>query len=99
MVEKTATIRNANGIHCRPSAVIVKEAQEYPGTICVETASGTADLRSVISLLCLGLSVDTVITIKVSGPDEEAFSSRLVTLFETHFDFEPRKDGAPADRG
>jgi phosphocarrier protein len=91
MVEKTATIKNANGIHCRPSAVIIKEAQDYGGEIRVTAASGEADLRSVISLLCLGLSEGTCITIRVSGPNEETFCARLVELFETPFDFPPRE--------
>lgn len=92
MVEKTATIKNANGIHCRPSAVIIKEAQDYAGDITVLAESGEADLRSVISLLCLGLSEGAAIKIQVSGPDEEAVCTHLVELFETHFDFPPRDD-------
>jgi phosphocarrier protein HPr len=90
MVEKTATIQNANGIHCRPSAVIIKEAQDYAGEITIIAESGETDLRSVISLLCLGRSEGTTITIRVSGPDEAAFCARLVVLFETLFDFPPR---------
>jgi len=92
MVEKTAIIKNANGIHCRPSAVIIKEAQDYAGDITVTAASGEADLRSVISLLCLGLGEGATVTIQVDGPNEEAFCSRLVELFETQFDFPPRDD-------
>lgn len=93
MVELSATVQNANGIHCRPSAVIVKAAQEYAGVIEVLAEAGTTDLRSVIGLICLGLESGKRITIRVTGPDEAAFCKRLAELFETHFDF-PARGGA-----
>lgn len=92
MVEKQAKILNANGIHCRPSAAIIKVAQDYPGTILVKSATGDADLRSVIGLICLGLSAGTEVTVQVSGPEEDAFADKLVSLFAHHFDFPPRED-------
>lgn len=93
MVEKSAIIKNAQGIHCRPSAVIVKEIQAYEGAIRVHSESGDCDPRSIMGLLSLGLQVGAEITLSVEGPDEEAVCSRLKELFETMFDFPPRKEG------
>ena len=93
MFERAAIVRNANGIHCRPSAVIVKEAQDYGGQILVTSDSQSCDLRSVVSLLTLGLQSGSRITIQVDGPEEERMGARLVELFETHFDFPPRDAG------
>lgn len=96
MIEKTATIQNTQGIHCRPSAVIIKEAAGYTGTICVTNHAHSCNLQSVMELLTLGLHKGAQITIQVSGPQEAEFCQRLVTLFETHFDFPPRTgDTAP----
>lgn len=95
MIEMTATVQNAQGIHCRPSAVIMKEAASYAGTIGITGNSRTCNLRSVMELLALGLHQGSTVTIQVSGPDEEAFCRRLVELFETHFDFPPREPGEP----
>ena len=95
MVELPAIIRNSAGIHCRPSAVIIKEAMNYPGVIRVTANSRESDLRSVMSLLALGLHQGTDITIRVSGPDEQEFCRKLVDLFQTHFDFPPRAEGEP----
>ena len=36
-----ATIANAQGIHCRPSALIVKEFQGYPGAIRITNGRGS----------------------------------------------------------
>ena len=90
MIEKKAVVKNEQGIHCRPSAVIVKAAEGYPGRISIRSANGEADGRSIMGLLCLGLEPGTEITICTNGPREEEMATRLVELFETHFDFPPR---------
>lgn len=95
MVEVPAIIRNTAGIHCRPSAVIIKEAMNYPGVIRVTANSRESDLRSVMSLLALGLQQGSKLTIRVSGPDEETFCRKLETLFQTHFDFPSRAEREP----
>jgi phosphocarrier protein len=89
MIEKTATIRNGQGIHCRPSARIVTEASRYSGKITVYAESGEADLRSLLSLVSLGLQENSSVRIRVEGDDEEAVCTKFAELFETHFDFPP----------
>ncbi|MCS6772300.1 MAG: HPr family phosphocarrier protein [Kiritimatiellae bacterium] len=88
-----AIVRNAAGIHCRPSACIVKAVIGYPGEIRVLSPNGECDPRSIIALISLGLEEGTPVTIRVEGPDEEEQCRRLVELFETHFDFPERKPG------
>jgi phosphocarrier protein HPr len=95
MVQLPAIVCNSAGIHCRPSAVIIKEGMSYPGVIRVTANSRESDLRSVMSLLALGLHQGTDLTISVSGPDEQTFCRKLVELFQTHFDFPPRAEGEP----
>jgi phosphotransferase system HPr (HPr) family protein len=94
MIEAQATIKNEMGIHCRPSAVILKKAADYPGDLRVIAPSGECALNSVMGLMALGLEQGTVVTIRVDGPDEEDTCRMLVELFETHFDFPPREDGS-----
>lgn len=93
MVELTATVRNAHGIHCRPSAAIVKAVTGYPGEIEVTAESGRCDPRSIMGLIALGLAEGAAVTIRVDGPEEEATARRLAELFETHYDFPPRREG------
>ena len=90
MFEAKATIRNEAGIHCRPSAILIKEGSAYPGEILVTADSGTCSLTSALELIMLGLEQGAEVAIQVTGPDEEAFGRKLVELFETHFDFPPR---------
>jgi phosphocarrier protein len=90
MFETKATIQNGAGIHCRPSAILVKEGSAYPGEILVTAESGTCDLTSALECIMLGLETGAEVTIQVTGPDEETFGKKLAELFETHFDFPPR---------
>ena len=87
MVQSKATIQNEAGIHCRPSAILVKEGSSYPGNILVTATSGTCTLTSALELIMLGLEAGTDVQIQVTGPDEEHYCNKLVELFETHFDF------------
>ena len=89
MIEKTATIQNEQGIHCRPSAMIVRFVGNYAGDILVRGLRGETKLRSIMELMSMELFPGTEVTIQVCGPDEAEFCHDLVTLFETHFDFPP----------
>jgi phosphocarrier protein len=83
-----ALVRNKFGIHCRPAAIIVKEAQGYPGTVTLGTdARQAVDAKSILMVIGLGMTCGTTIVVTVSGPDEQAMCQRLVRLLETEFDF------------
>jgi phosphocarrier protein len=88
MVTANAKVRNGYGIHCRPSAIIVKESQTYSGTITVDTDDGrNADAKNMLAVIGLGLTCGDELRIAVSGPDEQAVCAKLKKLFETEFDF------------
>lgn len=95
MFELTATIRNADGIHCRPSAAIIRSVAGYPGEVTIHNDRGHCDLRSVIALMTLALLPGDRVSIRVTGPNEEEVCRQLVALFETHFDFPARPKGEP----
>lgn len=87
MFEAKAIVQNEAGIHCRPSAILVKEGMAYSGEILITAESGTCTLTSALDLIILGLEPQAEVAIQVSGPEEEVFGKKLVELFETHFDF------------
>jgi len=89
MFEATAVVQNEAGIHCRPSAILVKEGSAYSGEILITAPSGTCTLTSALDIIMLGLESGTEVSIQVTGPAEEEFCKKLVGLFETHFDFPP----------
>ena len=86
---RQAIILNSQGIHCRPSALIVKEFMGYAGTIRISNASGACDVSSMMQLLSLEMHQGGKVKIEVMGENEVAAADRLVELFQTHFDFPP----------
>ena len=88
---RQAIIANSQGIHCRPSAVIVKEFMGYPGTIRISNDHGSCDVSSVMQLLSLEMHQGDRVTVEVTGANEAAAADRLVELLQTRFDFPPRE--------
>ncbi|WP_106814170.1 HPr family phosphocarrier protein [Microbacterium timonense] len=87
MAERQATIASSSGLHARPAKLFVQAVQEQsvPVTISVE---GGADLNagSILSLMGLGASQGTVVTLKAEGEGAEEALDALVTLLETDLD-------------
>ena len=90
MIERTATIRNTAGIHCRPSAAIVMAMADYCGRVEISHDGDKCETLSVMGLLELGLEQGAEIKVRVDGEDEGATCDQLVELFQTCFDFPPR---------
>ena len=83
-----ATVANQYGIHCRPSTLIVKEAQAYPGKITVTVDEGApTNAKNILGLLGLAITCGKTVTITVAGPDEDLWLDKMVRLFSTDFDF------------
>lgn len=87
MFEGKAVIQNEAGIHCRPSAILVKEGMSYEGEILIQADSGSCNLTSALECIMLGLEMGAEISIQVTGPEEDIFGPKLAALFETNFDF------------
>ncbi|VGO21483.1 HPr family phosphocarrier protein [Pontiella sulfatireligans] len=90
MFKATAVVKNEAGIHCRPSAILVREGCAYEGEILITAKSGTCTLTSALGLIMLGLEQGAQVSIQVTGSGEDEFGPKLVELFETHFDFPPQ---------
>ena len=85
-----AVIRNSAGIHCRPTAVIVKTAREFNDEITIRNQEGnTANPCSAIEILGLGLDQGAEAEIEVTGPTAEECCQRLVEVLEREYDFPP----------
>jgi phosphocarrier protein HPr len=92
MTEMSATIRNDRGIHVRPACVIYKAVEQYKGNITLSYMKQEISLTSIMDLICLGLGKGDMVHIRVDGTNERVECSRLVELFETHFDYPPREE-------
>ena len=95
-VTKAATVGNARGIHCRPSASIAKAALAYAGKISISCERGSTDASSIMGLLSLGLQRGHRVTIRVQGPEAERVANQFVDLLEAEFEFASSNPGSLA---
>ena len=64
-----------NGLHARPAAVLAKLAGKYPHLIQVVHKNKTADAKSIVALMGLALSYNDSVTLRVSGPKDQALQT------------------------
>lgn len=85
MITKSLTVTNPKGIHARPSALIVRAAQEFDSTIFFNLNGMEANARQIMDVLSLGAFCGDVIEVTVKGTDEEAALARIEEIFSLNF--------------
>lgn len=81
----TTRIVNEEGLHARPSTLIVKTANGYASTITLSIGARTADAKSILEVMMLVSPKGTEVEIEAEGQDGAAAVDALVTLFEEGF--------------
>jgi phosphotransferase system HPr (HPr) family protein len=80
------TIINKVGLHARPAALFVQTAAKFKDTRVEVSKGGEArDAKSILSLLTLGVSQGTTITVRAEGPQAEAAIEALTQLVDRDF--------------
>jgi phosphocarrier protein FPr len=81
----TVVAPSPHGLHARPATVLAETAKRFKSEIALRTGDKTANARSLLSLLSLGATGGTELTVSAEGPDAkealaaiaEAFAQRL----------------------
>ena len=76
------TLTNADGLHARPAAELVKLASMFPQRV---TVNGT-DAKSLLAIMALGLTKGAVVEIASDDPDGEDAVEAIADLAESGFD-------------
>lgn len=79
------TVEHEAGLHARPAALFVKTASSFKSEINVEKDGQTANAKSMLSILTLGVNQGTEITIRAKGEDAEEALATLETLITSNF--------------
>ena len=92
MVQRTVTVINEAGIHCRPSSEILIAVQKFPDcTFKIKSSHGDTELTSMLSLLGLGLGKGDEVTVIAEGENEHEACDTVAALFAFNFDFPDAK--------
>lgn len=86
LAERQLTITNKVGLHARPAALFVQTAARFKDTRVQVVKNGDArDAKSILSVLTLGVSQGTTITVRADGPQAEAAIAALSDLVDRDF--------------
>ena len=88
MVEKNLVIKNRAGIHARPAALITQTANKFESEVLLVKDDVSVNAKSIMGVIALALSYNTVLTLKVSGSDEQEAALAIEALFESKFEEE-----------
>lgn len=86
MTEKILTVKNRAGIHARPAALIAQLANKFESEITLEKDSIMVNAKSIMGVITMAAGYNTVMTLKVDGPDEKEAVSAIEKLFESKFE-------------
>jgi phosphotransferase system HPr (HPr) family protein len=76
------------GLHARPASLFVQTANKYNSEIMVQNItdeSDTANAKSILSVLTLGVMQDHEIEINADGDDAQEAIQELKVLIEDNF--------------
>lgn len=83
MVEQKVVIKNPTGLHLRPAGILCKEAVKYKSKITFEFRGGTANAKSVLSVLGACIKSGDSITFICEGEDETEALKAMVGAVES----------------
>lgn len=85
IVQREFTIRNRQGLHARPAAMLVKLCNTFQSEIWVEKADEQVNGKSIMGLMMLAANHGAVIKVIAEGPDAESAVEKIGGLIESGF--------------
>jgi phosphocarrier protein HPr len=86
MITKDIQVLNKLGLHARAAAKLVFIANKFVSDITLVKDDKRADARSIMKILMLSASKDSIINITVEGNDEIQAMNYIEKLFQNKFD-------------
>ncbi|MBB64194.1 MAG: phosphocarrier protein HPr [Waddliaceae bacterium] len=78
-------IRNARGLHTRPSTELVKCAANFKSLVLLKIHNTTVNAKSLLGILTLAAVRGTRIRIEAEGEDAEEAVNTILELAENNF--------------
>lgn len=83
MISRKVVIKNPTGLHLRPAGILCKEAMKYKSLVTFTFEGGTANAKSVLSVLGACVKSGDEIELICEGPDEEEALKNLINAIES----------------
>ena len=84
MKEFKYVITDAQGIHARPAAELVKELKGVTSVVKLTKEGKTVEAKKLMAVMSLGIKCGQEVTVTVEGEDEDAVAEKLENFFKTN---------------
>lgn len=85
MLERDVEVVNANGIHARPAAEIVKTAAKFTSHITIGRDGVEVNGKSIMGVMMLAAECGSIVRVTAEGEDADAAVEALATLIASKF--------------
>lgn len=86
MIRQEIEIINKLGLHARAAAKLVAAAAHFSSSIQIGKDDQLVDAKSIMSVMLLAASKGTVLSVEISGNDEQEAWQAIETLIQNRFD-------------
>lgn len=85
MKKEKIVLQNETGLHARPAGELVKIASTFKCDINLTANGKTANAKSILAIMSLGIKSNTEIEIECDGEDENIAIEKIVEGFNNKF--------------
>ena len=85
MAERSVQVLNKNGLHARPAAEIVKATARFKSDITIVRDDLEVNGKSIMGVMMLAAECGSTLTLRASGPDEDAALGAIADLIAAKF--------------
>jgi len=85
MLKESATIVNKLGLHARPSALLVTTTARFESEVFFTKDGLRVNGKSIMGVMMLAAEQGSLLTVEVSGPDEEAAMKAILEVIKSGF--------------
>ena len=85
-VEKNVVVKLKTGLHARPAARFVQEANKYAADIFIQKGEKKVNAKSIMGVMMLAAECGSSLVIRADGGDEAAAVDAIAALVGRGFD-------------
>lgn len=82
MENQTVKVQLRMGLHARPAALFVLEANKFVSDLYVEKSGMTVNAKSIMGIMSLAINYGADISIQAKGPDAKEAIAALVAFVQ-----------------
>lgn len=82
MQTKEIIVNSKMGLHARPAAIFIKEANKFKSNILITKGNATVNAKSIMGVMALSVSKNDEVELRAEGEDEEQAIKKLSDMLE-----------------